>query len=330
MSSRFFPLAGLASSLVVFVVVGCGEAPPPKDRTANDVTPPTPGASAVAPVSKDAGVASAPPPPAFACEGTSLRSGAKEYCLVTARRSFEQAGAECERMHGRLAVLSDAEEAKKVTAQLVSPWGYGSGLWLGCSDEEAEGKWKCNGKPLVYKNWAEGKPDNTTALEDCQQWMSDSGQWNDASCSLRTGYVCRGDEKLKCTGRKVTFGKSTFCAHGEELLDWDSANKACARSGGKLAVLTSAEESHALDSLKLPLPIPSNEPGEGVWIGLSDLKEEGKYRWSSDAPLVGGNWLPKQPDDANGGEDCASMTLGDGKWNDVDCIRALPFLCEAP
>jgi len=289
----------------------------------------------------DAGVAavasSAPttaPPPApvpFACDGTKLKTTSKEYCLVTARRSFDQAAEECDRMHGRLAVLSDEDETKRITSQLVSPWGYGSGMWLGCSDGEAEGKWKCDGKPLSYKNWVPGKPDNDTALEDCQQWLADSGQWNDASCSTTMGYICRGDAKLQCEkGKKVTSGKTVFCAHGEDVQDWDGAKKACTKSGGKLAVLTTKEESDALfAALKQPLAIPSVQPQEGVWIGLTDSKDEGKFRWSNDALMSYGNWLPKQPDDLNGGEDCATLTLGDGRWNDVDCIRGLPFLCEA-
>jgi len=88
------------------------------------------------------GPAPAPAASPFACEGHKLHTASKEYCLVTERRSFDQAASECERMHGRLATLADPEESKKITAQLVSPWGYGSALWLGCSDEEAEGKWK--------------------------------------------------------------------------------------------------------------------------------------------------------------------------------------------
>jgi hypothetical protein len=94
-------------------------------------------------------------------------------------------------------------------------------------------------------------------------------------------------------------------------------------------VLANPDESQALfAALKQPLAIPSVQPTEGVWIGLTDQKDEGKYRWSNGALMSYGNWLPKQPDDSSGGEDCATLTLGDGRWNDVDCIRPLPFLCE--
>jgi hypothetical protein len=303
------------------LVAACGETPPPADasKTTTTVTKPaSSNGSGVGATSK------------MACEGATIKTASKEYCVVKDRRPFEQASAECTRMHGRLAVLDKPDEAKAFAAQLVSPWGYGSALWLGCSDGDDEGKWKCNGQPLSYTNWAPGKPDNETALDDCVQWLADTGLWNDASCASKLGYVCKGDASMKCTGKKVTAGATVFCARGDDAQDWDAAKKACETAGGKLAVPANADESRALEAaLKLPSGVPSVQPGEGVWIGLSDLKEEGKWRWSTDAALAGGTWLPGQPDDANGGEDCATLTLGDGRWNDVDCIRALPYVCEA-
>jgi hypothetical protein len=313
----FVPLASLAS--LVSLVSACGETPPP-----NDATKPASSASATATAGSSAAASK------MACEGTTVRTASKEYCVVKDRRSFDQAASECTRMRGRLAVLDSADEAKALAAQLVSPWGYGSAMWLGCSDGDDEGKWKCNGQPMTYANWAPGKPDSETALDDCAQWLADSGQWNDASCAWKLGYVCRGDASMKCSGKKITAGSSVFCARGDDQQDWDGAKKACETAGGKLATPANADESRALfDSLKLASAIPSVQPSEGVWIGLTDQKEEGKWRWSNDAALAAASWMPGQPDDANGGEDCATLTLGDGRWNDVDCIRGLPFVCEA-
>ena len=335
-------LSLVAVSVVVggcAVFVACGDAPP-KEKSPSDVASAAMQPDASAAVVPTPQTASAPDGGAstnasalgpITCEGATLHAATKDYCLVTTRRAFSDASGECERMHGRLAVVDNADDAKALTSQIASPWGYGSGLWLGCSDEETEGKWKCNGKPLGWKGWAPGKPDNENALEDCAQWLADTGQWNDASCAFRLGYVCRGDAKMKCTGagRSVTSGKTIFCAHGDDLQDWDGAKKACEATGGKLAVPATAEENTALfNALKLPSAAPSFQPNEGVWIGLSDRKEEGKFRWINDTPLANGNWMAGQPDDANGGEDCATLTLGDGKWNDLDCIRGLPFLCE--
>jgi hypothetical protein len=311
----------LVTGLVGFALLAaCGETPPPNDasKTTTTVTKP------VSTTTSGVGTAK------MACEGTTVKTASKEYCVMKDRRSFDQAESECTRMKGRLAVLDKADEAKAVAAQLVSSWGYGSALWLGCSDSDDEGKWKCDDKPASYTGWGPGKPDSETALDDCAQLLADSGQWNDASCAWKLGYVCRGDASMKCTGKKVTAGSTVFCARGDDLQDWDAAKKACATSGGKLAVPANADENRALfDAVKIASGLPSVQPSEGVWFGLSDRKEEGKWRWEGDTQLANGNWATGQPDDANGGEDCATLTLGDGRWNDVDCIRALPYVCEA-
>jgi hypothetical protein len=278
---------------------------------------------------KQAGVGSASSSARMACEGTTINVPSKAYCLMRTRRNFEDAERDCERMGGRLASFDVAGQDKAVFTAVQSPWGYGSGLWLGCSDSEQEGTWKCGDKPIGFSNWAPGKPDNDTALDDCAEWLADTGAWNDAACVWQLGFLCRGDASLRCSGKKVTARGATFCAHGEELRDWDGAKKACADSGGTLASFASAEESKVVfDALKLPSAIPSWTPQEGLWIGLSDAVEEGKFKWANGAPLSGGNWRPGEPDNAND-EDCVTLTLNDGKWGDLDCGTPLPYICEA-
>jgi hypothetical protein len=267
----------------------------------------------------------------MSCEGTTIKAGGGEYCVMKTRRNFEDAEHDCERMGGRLASLDEDGEATALYTAVASPWGYGSGLWLGCSDAEKEGTWTCGAKPMAFSNWAPGKPDSDTALEDCAEWLADTGQWNDAECALQLGFLCRGDAKLRCDGRKVAVGSTTFCAHGAGLRDWDGAKKACEESGGTLASLANAEESNAVfEALKLPSAIPSWEPQQGLWIGLSDQATEGKFQWTSGTPLRGGNWRPGQPDNMGkkGDEDCVTLTLTDGKWNDLDCGTPLPYVCE--
>jgi hypothetical protein len=233
-------------------------------------------------------------------------------------------------MNGRLAIVDDPVQNKALFSAIGSPWGYGSGLWLGCSDAGKEGTWVCDGRPLGFTNWSPGQPDNELAVDDCAEWLADKGEWNDSSCDKHLGFLCRGDAGLRCTGRRVVAGRTTFCAHKDELLDWDGATKSCTASGGKLAWFGSAEESRAVfESLRLPSAIPSSQPLEGVWIGLTDAKKEGSFAWINDAALHFANWASGQPSDSGSGEDCATLTLGDGTWNDADCSVPLPYLCEA-
>ena len=58
------------------------------------------------------------------------------------------------------------------------------------------------------------------------------------------------------------------------------------------------------------------------WIGLSDLAAEGKFVWQhSFSPLKNyTNWLPGEPNDYYGNEDCVMLKKGSHwGWIDEDC-----------
>jgi hypothetical protein len=263
----------------------------------------------------------------MACDGATLKAGDAEYCVMKTRRNFDDARQDCERMGGRLAVFDGNGKDNALFSAIRSPWGYGSGMWLGCSDSEQEGTWTCSGKPMAFTSWAPGQPDNQDALDDCVEWLADSGKWNDAPCAWKLGYLCRGDGALKCDGHRFAAGGATFCAH-TDAREWEGAKKACADAGGSLAAPATAQESDAIfAALKLPSAIPSWEPEQGVWIGLTDQAEEGKFAWVNGRPLERSNWRPGQPDNA-GDQDCVTLTLTDGKWGDLDCGTPLPYVCE--
>jgi hypothetical protein len=293
---------------VALVVVAACEGPPPQD----------PGVVSTKSV-------------AMPCEGgLAVSAGAKRLCVIRQRREYHDAARDCARRGARLAVVDDETTSRALAVAIASPWGYGSGLWLGCTDAEKEGDWQCEGRAMAFTNWAPGQPDNALALDDCLEWLADTGTWNDASCDDKLGWICRGDASLRCGGKKVSANGAVFCAHGETVLDWAGAKAACEKDGGKLASFANDAESRAVfDALKLPAQIPSWQPLEGVWIGLTDEQTEGTFRWANDAPLRFTNWLPAQPDDSGKGEDCVTVTLGDGRWNDADCGRPLPYVCEA-
>ena len=74
---------------------------------------------------------------------------------------------------------------------------------------------------------------------------------------------------------------------------------------------------------------------DSVWIGLSDIDTEGTMVWSDGTSKDFTKWIPGQPDDAGGNEDCVHMhdpgtyLFGD-KWNDLPCTALVPFICKMP
>ena len=77
--------------------------------------------------------------------------------------------------------------------------------WIGLSDREEEGVYRWpDGSVLdrnVYRNWAEGEPNNWTPEEeedrdeswpgeDCVNHLAQGGEWNDLDCEAEIGALC--------------------------------------------------------------------------------------------------------------------------------------------
>lgn len=64
------------------------------------------------------------------------------------------------------------------------------------------------------------------------------------------------------------------------------------------------------------------------WIGLSDQQVEGQFIWESTSELARfTNWVPGDPNDAHGNEDCV-LTNWHTKWADANCNWKEHFVCQ--
>jgi hypothetical protein len=57
-------------------------------------------------------------------------------------------------------------------------------------------------------------------------------------------------------------------------------------------------------------------PDHGLWLGLTDVAEEGRWVWASGEPVTYTNWHPGEPNNL-GDEDYAQL-FRDGTWNDTN------------
>merc|ERR1711997_1168477 len=99
--------------------------------------------------------------------------------------------------------------------------------------------------------------------------------------------------------------------------NWPEANQFCKGRFSKLIEVETNEENEALveeiirkdwNSLKL-------EP----WLGLTDLKDEGTFLWSSSGQEANyTNWKPGEPDNSGGNEHCVHYNSVN-MWNDRQC-----------
>jgi hypothetical protein len=111
-------------------------------------------------------------------------------------------------------------------------------------------------------------------------------------------------------------GHNYFCSTSPA--NWITAKQICEQLGGHLAVINSDKENKFL-ALRLN--------GQTAWIGATDEKKEGEFKWIDNSPFAFTNWMPGQPNNAGGNENYVEM-LPDGSWNDQNGFANREFICE--
>ncbi|MCP4132262.1 MAG: hypothetical protein GY754_14925 [bacterium] len=268
------------------------------------------------------------------CSGKFFRIGNHAYCAYRAHSTWNDAFDKCKATGGHLVVIDNQSEMNAIKEILCSQWGFSGNLWIGLNDIEREGLWQwASGELPTYGNWRSGQPDNKKGDskdgEDCVEWYSDNGTWNDRSCNHKRGYLCKSlpqlEKEFRCTGTYFSIGNNKYCAY-KTMLDWISAKKACEVNGGQLAAITSPDENKTIhENIGSPWEYNGN-----LWIGCSDQEKEGNFQWVNNRVVQFGNWCPGEPNDAGKeGEDCSYLRPSNGCWNDARCNGRAGFICES-
>jgi len=116
-----------------------------------------------------------------------------------------------------------------------------------------------------------------------------------------------------------------FAGHTYQILQgcgsWDACEAAAEALGGHLATLTSAAE----DSL-----VNARFIGYGhFWIGATDVRKEGTFKWVTGERFHYTNWAPGQPDNQGGIQDCVQVwDSPPDSWDDLNCATSLAGVAE--
>lgn len=106
-----------------------------------------------------------------------------------------------------------------------------------------------------------------------------------------------------------------------KALNWNAAKSACEALGSSLVVINSQTEQEALTSKsKVSLP---------VWIGIHrDPKNKSRWLWVDGSRPTYTHWYTGEPNSLH--EECVEMYPKEykGKWNDLRCSYAKPYVCE--
>ncbi|XP_060949068.1 lactose-binding lectin l-2-like [Limanda limanda] len=98
----------------------------------------------------------------------------------------------------------------------------------------------------------------------------------------------------------------------------------CLSEGANLVSIHSLDEHNFVQTLIEKF----DRANGGIWIGLSDLQEEGSWMWSDGCPARFVLWSKGEPNTHH--EDCVEKIFHtDKKWNDRICSDRIPSVCAS-
>ena len=146
-------------------------------------------------------------------------------------------------------------------------------------------------------------------IQDRRYYVSSiSGSIYGNDSADKTGFILEIPMQPFSYARTIVFNGSRYSSTYNKM-PYSAAKCVAEYMGGHLAVITSEEENAAVSKLA----------NEGMYIGLSDEKEEGSFEWVTGEAVNYTNWAEGQPDNYEGIQDYACIT-SDGTWD--DCINA--------
>ncbi|XP_034992324.1 regenerating islet-derived protein 4-like [Zootoca vivipara] len=114
----------------------------------------------------------------------------------------------------------------------------------------------------------------------------------------------------------------------EAKMTWEEAEIECQsyHRGAHLAsILTVAETLVVADHIFAYQTEPSN-----VWIGLHDIRHNGKWRWSDESTYNYKAWMLGAPNKRGENKYCVELlrSVNFSKWNDAACHKQNAYICK--
>ncbi|XP_030828651.1 macrophage mannose receptor 1 [Strongylocentrotus purpuratus] len=280
-------------------------------------------------------------PQGTCADGWTLHGG-ECYQFNVLRRTWTDASYYCSTQGGWLGTIFDGAENTFIAANMGRLQDENiDSMWIGYSDYINDGQWQwVHETGSDYVNWPQ-QPTNTYAQEDCAylDTADTTGAWNQMLCTLLAGFFCK--IKAGSTVTPVTApDKVGSCERGWGLYDewcyyspavektFTEAEAECAAlfSGSHLASIHSIGEQSFITERLYYI-------NAWTWIGLTDVDEEGTWKWTDGTNYNYWNWAAGEPNDVNN-EDCVHLGYFDdhqiGLWNDVGCLEINRYICKMP
>jgi hypothetical protein len=131
---------------------------------------------------------------------------------------------------------------------------------------------------------------------------------------------------VRCPG--LVFEDSCYEFFADQV-SWNVAEERCVAWGGHLASVGSLEEDAFLGVWPALVGIGFWD-GSGLWLGGTDARSEGDFRWSDDRGLSYVGWAPAQPNNGPGVDCIEKRNDTTQRWYDRRCSDGERYVCERP
>ncbi|KAM3850436.1 macrophage mannose receptor 1-like [Diretmus argenteus] len=220
------------------------------------------------------------------------------FHLQRDQKTWSEAQTECRKEGGDLASIHNVEDQSFVISQL----GYGTNdeLWIGLNERTTEGLFDWGDHSTVtFTSWEFGKPSTSDSQEDCVLIRGEKGNWADALCEDKHGFICMKKSASKRSTDEVELNEGckagwrkhgSYCYFvGPETKTFDEAKDECKSSDSYLADVSNGVDNAFLVSLV------GMRPEKYFWLGLSNQKNIDDYVWTNANSVRFTHWNAEMP-----------------------------------
>ncbi|XP_022088561.1 lymphocyte antigen 75-like [Acanthaster planci] len=287
------------------------------------------------------------PPPGGDCYGDNNWFHLAPYCYYFTSHwdDWHSANHYCHEMDAHLVSIHSDDERDFINKRLNDENGYWNGLKSNLT-HPINHEWEDH-SPYDYQNWLD-KPDAGYGDKLCVKIISEDsakkGKWMSYNCGEYGPYICKKRFDGLPATHAPTNPPSGKCQPGWKQLsdrrcykmmgmgsqsdpkkNWRDAKKACEDSGALFASVHSYEVHNVLTADMI------NADGD-VWIGMSNIENQGTYVWADSSSKDVLVWAYNQPYySENITEGCACMKHEDvesGRWFAEDCSLLHSYICR--
>ncbi|XP_067260542.1 C-type lectin domain family 4 member E-like [Chanodichthys erythropterus] len=128
-------------------------------------------------------------------------------------------------------------------------------------------------------------------------------------------------QHISNTAEREAASKNSVFFISSESKNWSESRQYCRDRGTDLVIIDTEEKQRLISSFIK----------ETVWIGLSDIENEGDMKWVDNSPLKQGFWIEGEPNNLAADENCIELIPEKpilNNWNDLPCSYMIKWICE--